>query len=87
MLRGYIDSMSAYAQNTRNVHKELKQTVANTSKVMLQIMRVRESGRKIPNKKTRNTYTQTQDIEKQAKALSVPVFEALQETSAATIKQ
>jgi len=33
-LQWYINSMCAFALSTRNVHKELKETLANSKKVM-----------------------------------------------------
>jgi len=44
-LRGYINSMCAFAQSTRNVHKELKETLANSSIIMAQYVKVRGQGR------------------------------------------
>jgi len=38
-LQGYINSMCAFALGTRNVHKELKDTLANLRTVMLQYTR------------------------------------------------
>jgi len=43
-LRGYINSMCTFAQSTRNVHKELKETLANSNRVMMQYIKVRQQG-------------------------------------------
>jgi len=40
LLRGYINSMYAFAQTNRNVHKELKETLANSNRVMSQYTKV-----------------------------------------------
>lgn len=38
-LRGYINSMCAFAQANKNVHKELKETLVNSNKVMTQYVK------------------------------------------------
>lgn len=58
MLRGYINSMAVFAQNNRNVHKELKETIANSSKVMSQFIRIRNAGPDTIGKATTNTSIQ-----------------------------
>lgn len=45
LLRGYINSMCAFAGATRNVHKELKETLTNSSRIMTQFVKVRQQGR------------------------------------------
>jgi len=44
-LCGYINSMRAFAQSTRNVHKELTETLANSNKIMAQYVQVLRRGR------------------------------------------
>jgi len=44
LLRGYINSMCAFAGATRNVHKELKETLTNSSRIMTQYVKVRQQG-------------------------------------------
>lgn len=39
MVRGYIKSMFTFSQNTRNVHKDLKETLSNTNIVMVQSLK------------------------------------------------
>ncbi|KAL4082647.1 hypothetical protein QTP88_029708 [Uroleucon formosanum] len=41
-LQGYINSMCLFAQNNRNVHKELKETLANSNRIMTQYVKVRK---------------------------------------------
>lgn len=43
MIQGYVKTMSDFAGKTRNVHKELKETLLNTEKVLTQYMRVRKT--------------------------------------------
>jgi len=38
--RGYINSMCSFAQSTRNVHKELKETLANSNIIITQYVKV-----------------------------------------------
>jgi len=45
LLRGYINSMCAFAGATRNVHKELKETLINSRRTMAQYVKVRQQGR------------------------------------------
>jgi len=60
-LRGYINSMCAFARSTRNVHKELKETLANSNKVMAQYVKVLRQGRNIAStsKEYKSAHTQT----------------------------
>lgn len=44
-LRGYINTMCTFAKSTRNVHKELKKTLANSNKIMAQYVKVLRQGR------------------------------------------
>jgi len=44
-IRGYINSMCAFAQANRNVHRELKETLANSSILMAQYVKVVNHGR------------------------------------------
>jgi len=62
-LRGYINSMCAFAQGTRNVHKELKETLANSNKIMVQYVKVLRQGRNndLKAKEYRSAHTQTQE--------------------------
>jgi len=45
-LQGYINSMCAFVLSTRNVHKELKETFANSKKIMSQYTKVLKQGQK-----------------------------------------
>jgi len=62
MLRGYINTMLIFAQNTRNVHKELKETLANTHKVMGQYLKAKsqkpssDTGSKVVKSKSTETH-------------------------------
>jgi len=49
VINRYINTMSTFAAKTRNVHKELKDTLSNTSKAMTQYMKIRnrDTGSKI----------------------------------------
>lgn len=64
----YINSMTMFAEKTRNVHKELKDTLKNTKTVMKQYIKIRTSGQnaKQPTA-TKNTSTQTKDVLPQEK--------------------
>ncbi|KAL4091788.1 hypothetical protein QTP88_026422 [Uroleucon formosanum] len=56
LLRGYINSMCAIAQSNRNVHKELKETLANSSRLMSQDSKV------VKKPENKNTRPRTQEI-------------------------
>jgi len=62
-LRGYINSMCAFAQNTRNVHKELKETLANSNKIMAQYVKVlrKERNNGTTAKEYKSARTQTHE--------------------------
>lgn len=61
-MRGYINAMVAFAEKTRNVHKELKDTLGSTSKVFAQYLKVKK-----PNLNSKvackSTYTQTESTQ------------------------
>jgi len=62
-LRGYINSMCAFAKATRNVHKELKETLVNSNKIMAQYVKVLRQGRNCAStsKVNKAAHTQTQE--------------------------
>lgn len=41
MIKGYVNSMTVFTKNTRNVHKELKDTITNTGLVLNQYLRIK----------------------------------------------
>lgn len=61
MLRGYINSMCAFVKSNRNVHKELKETLANSSVVLTQYTKVKNrtssTGTRINVCKSQHTQT------------------------------
>lgn len=46
MLQSYVNSTKTFADKTSNVHKELKETLENSEKVLIQYLRVKSSGPK-----------------------------------------
>jgi len=64
MIQGYIISMSEFAERTRNVHKELKDTLKHTGMVMKQYVKVKSTGRNTIA--TTNINTQMKDASSQA---------------------
>lgn len=52
--------MTDFAKKTRNVHKELKDTLMNTGTVLNQYVKIRSSTSK--NKEIKNTRTQTEEV-------------------------
>lgn len=60
MIRGYVNSMADFANKTRNVHKELKDTIRNTGLVLNQYLKIISPTSK--GKSVKNTSTQTEDV-------------------------
>ncbi|XP_060851691.1 uncharacterized protein LOC132930053 [Rhopalosiphum padi] len=60
MIKGYVNSMNDFAKRTRNVHKELKDTLANTGLVLNQYLKIKSSTS--TGKKVNDSSTQTEDI-------------------------
>lgn len=46
MLQNSINSMAAFVKNTRNVHRELKESVANSERVLTRYLKVRKTASK-----------------------------------------
>lgn len=74
MLRGFISSMCSFALSTRNVHKELKETLAKSDKILTQYTYVinRERNKAISSRTTKSAETQRQmdhDIDRASKAV------------------
>jgi len=59
MLIGYVNTMTDFAKKTRNVHKELKDTLTNTGMVLHQYMKRKSSTPK--GKDIKSTCTQTDE--------------------------
>ncbi|XP_022180913.1 uncharacterized protein LOC111041068 [Myzus persicae] len=57
MLRGYINSMCAFVKSNRNVHKELKETLANSRVVLTQYTKVKN---RTPSTGTRSNVCKSQ---------------------------
>lgn len=60
MIKGYVNSMNDFAKRTRNVHKELKDTLANTGLVLNQYLKIKSSTS--TGEKANDSSTQTEDI-------------------------
>lgn len=60
MIKVYVNSMAAFADKTRNVHKVLKDTITNTRIVLNQYVKIVNSATK--GKETKNTGTQTDKV-------------------------
>lgn len=74
MLRGFINTMCIFALNTRNVHKELKETLASFNKLLKQHIKVINKGRNKDNsfrvQKSAETQTQVNyDADKASNAM------------------
>lgn len=59
MLQGYLNSMITFAGKNRNVHKELKETLANAGKVLTQYVKVKNSRFKSKGLICAHTQTET----------------------------
>lgn len=60
MIKGYVNSMTVFAKKTRNVHKDLKDTLINTEIVLNQYVKIKCSTSK--GKDTKSTRTQTEEV-------------------------
>lgn len=59
MLIGYVNTITDFAKKTRNVHKELKDTLTNTGIVLHQNLKIKSSTPK--GKDIKSTCTQTDE--------------------------
>lgn len=62
MIQGYVSTMVKFASNNRNVHKEIKETLANTGKVLSQYAKIKNAKVKatLVNGAAKTSSTQTE---------------------------